>query len=313
MSNQEILFLNPVFKQMIWGGERLATDWHYDVPGENTGECWGISAHPNGDCTIKNGAYEGKTLSELWKSKPELFGNVDCDVFPLLIKIIDAKTDLSIQVHPDDEYAAMNENGSMGKTECWYVLDAPENGKLVIGHNAKDKKELENMIRQGKWGSFIREVPVKKGDFIQIEPGTVHAIKGGIQILETQQNCDITYRVYDYDRLQNGKPRELHIEKSLDVITVPANPVEESMINISNDKTDIMNELITCKYFRVWKINVLEGIEIQQIYPFMCMTVIEGAGQINGQDIKKGDHFVIPNDLKKVSLAGNMQIIASTI
>ena len=212
-ANKEILFMKPVFKQAIWGGNKLGSKWGYEIPGDNTGECWAVSAHPNGDCTVKAGTYAGKTLSQLWAEEPQLFGNVEGDRFPLLVKIIDANDDLSIQVHPDDAYAGKNENGSFGKTECWYILDAPEGAALVIGHNAKDKAQLEDMISNGRWDEFLREVPVKKGDFIQIDPGTVHAIKGGIEILETQQNSDITYRVYDYGRLQNGKPRELHIGK----------------------------------------------------------------------------------------------------
>lgn len=314
---KEILFMNPVFKQMIWGGDQLKTKWKYDVPGENTGECWGISAHPNGDCTIKEGTFAGKTLSQLWKEQPELFGNVEkseaSDRFPLLIKIIDAKSDLSIQVHPDDVYANAHENGSLGKTECWYILDAPQGATLVIGHNAKDKKELTDMVRNGRWGEFLREVPVKKGDFIQIEPGTVHAIKGGIEILETQQNSDITYRVYDYDRLTNGKPRELHIDKSLEVITVPAKSVEDSIIHIKTDVKNQMNLLMACKYYRVWKLDVEDSMQFTQDYPFLNMSVVEGDGLINGQYIKKGDHFILPYGYGEVTLQGNMELVASSI
>ena len=156
-------------------------------------------------------------------------------------------------MHPDDTYAGANENGSFGKTECWYILDAPEGATLVIGHNAKDKAELTDMIQNGRWEDFLREVPVKKGDFIQIDPGTVHAIKGGIEILETQQNSDITYRVYDYNRLTDGKPRELHIEKSLDVITVPAKSVKDSVISVAQGEKNAMNLLMSCGYYRVWK------------------------------------------------------------
>ena len=143
----ELLLLEPVFKQMIWGGSRLKDDFGYDIPGDNTGECWAISAHPHGDCTLKNTEYKGKTLSWLWENHRELFGNVQGDRFPLLIKIIDAKADLSIQVHPDDAYAAEHENGSLGKMECWYILDAKEGGTIVIGHNAKNHEEVEEMIR----------------------------------------------------------------------------------------------------------------------------------------------------------------------
>ena len=166
---KQIIFLNPVFKQMIWGGNRLATDFGYDIPGDNTGECWGISAHTSGDDSIANDCYAGMTLSQLWDEHPELFGNIEGDRFPLLIKIIDAKDNLSIQVHPYDEYAAKNENGSLGKTECWYIIDCPDDAKLVVGHNAKTHEELSDMIHEGRWDEFIRYVPIKKGDFIQIE------------------------------------------------------------------------------------------------------------------------------------------------
>ncbi|MBO5146153.1 MAG: beta-glucosidase [Lachnospiraceae bacterium] len=311
-ANQEILYMNPVFKQMIWGGNKLRTKWGYDIPGDNTGECWAVSAHPNGDCTIKEGAYAGKSLSQLWSEEPELFGNAAGDRFPLLIKIIDANDDLSIQVHPNDEYAEKNENGSLGKTECWYILDAPEGASLVIGHNAKDKAELEDMIHNGRWNEFLREVPVKKGDFIQIDPGTVHAIKGGIEILETQQNSDITYRVYDYGRLQNGKPRELHIEKSIDVITVPAKSAEESVVSVKEGAKNEKNLLISCDYYRVWKLDIDDKISFTQDCPFLIMSVVEGDGLINGQLIKKGDHFILPNGFGEVNIQGKLQIIASS-
>lgn len=280
---REILFLTPVFKHMIWGGDKLKNQWKYDVEGENIGECWGISAHENGDR------------------------------FPLLIKIIDAKADLSIQVHPDDEYARINENGSFGKTECWYILDATEDASLVIGHNARNKEELVDMIRNGKWSDFIRHVPVKKGDFIQIEPGTVHAIKGGIQILETQQNSDITYRVYDYDRFQDGKPRQLHIDKSIDVISVPAKPSSECFRDVSEVKKNCLNELISCRYYKVWKIDVDKSMSFVCDVPFMCMSIIEGEGQINDINIKKGDHFILPFGYGEVVLTGDMQIVASSL
>lgn len=312
-TKKPILFLKPVFKQMIWGGDRLGKDWPYESPGDNTGECWAVSAHPNGDCTVTEGIYEGKTLSELWKEQPELFGNTGLDRFPLLIKIIDAKADLSIQVHPDDAYAMKNENGSLGKTECWYILDCPEDAKLVIGHNAGSKEELRRMIEEKRWSELIREIPVKKGDFIQIDPGTVHAIKGGLMILETQQNSDITYRVYDYDRLSNGKPRELHIEKSIDVITVPAKPVEDSVISVGGLPENTMNLLISCDYYKVWKMDITKPVTFTQEYPFLIMSVIEGDGLINGQLIKKGDHFILPAGFGQFDLQGNMQIIASTI
>ena len=253
------------------------------------------------------------TLSQLWDEHPELFGNIEGDRFPLLIKIIDAKDNLSIQVHPYDEYAAKNENGSLVKTECWYIIDCPDNAKLVVGHNAKTHEELSEMIHEGRWDEFIRYVPIKKGDFIQIDPGTVHAITRGCMILETQQNSDITYRVYDYDRLTNGKPRELHVDKSIDVITVPAKSTEDSVMDTNNLPQNKWNKLIECEYYKVYKL-VLDGeLEFEQSHPFLNMSVLDGEGTVNGQRIKKSDHFIIPAGFGKVTLKGTMKVIASGV
>lgn len=308
-----ILFLNPVFKEMIWGGNQLAEKFGYEIPSDRTGECWAVSAHPNGDCTVREGEYAGRKLSELFKEEPELFGNLPLDRLPLLIKIIDAKADLSIQVHPDDAYAKVHENGSLGKTECWYILDCPEDATLVVGHNAGSREELKEMIDQKRWSELIREVPVKKGDFIQINPGTVHAIKGGLMILETQQNSDITYRVYDYDRLSNGKPRELHVQQSIDVITVPAPSAEDSVSHAADLPANTMNELIACDYYKVYKLTVTEPVSFEQEHPFLIMSVIEGEGLVNGQMIRKGAHFILPSGFGKVELQGDMTLIASSV
>lgn len=310
---RQILFLNPVFTHNIWGGSKLHDDFGYAVEGSDIGECWGVAAHPNGDCTVREGRFAGKTLSEVWKNHREVFGNVDIDRFPLLIKIIDAKADLSIQVHPDDIYAAAHENGSFGKMECWYILDCPENASLVIGHNAKDEAELQSMVQEGRWSELIREIPVKKGDFIQIDPGTVHAIKGGMVILETQQNSDITYRVYDYDRLEGGKPRELHVKQSLDVITVPAKSLVESVKDTSSVPENELYELIACEYYKVFKLNLNGKMNFTQDEPFLIMSVLEGTGIIDHQVIKKGDHFILPANYGTVEIEGELQIIASAL
>ena len=193
--SKEILFLEPVFTHNIWGGTRLRSEFGYKVKGDDVGECWGIAAHEKGDCTVESGTYQGKKLSQLWEEHPELFGNIGGEKFPLMVKIIDAKEDLSIQVHPDDAYARRNEKGSFGKTECWYVLDCKEDSALIVGHNAKTRDEMKSMVDEGRWDEFVRRVPVKKGSFVQIEPGCIHAITGGLLLFETEQNSDITYRV----------------------------------------------------------------------------------------------------------------------
>ena len=156
-----ILWVEPVFKEMIWGGNQLKEKYGYAIPSDQTGECWAPSAHPNGDNTIKEGEFKGQTLSKVFDEHRELFGNIKDKQFPLLVKIIDACNDLSVQVHPNDEYAAVHENGSLGKTECWYILDCKEDANIVIGHHAKDKKELADMIHEGRWNELIRTIPIK--------------------------------------------------------------------------------------------------------------------------------------------------------
>lgn len=307
----EPIFLKPVFKQMIWGGSRLK-EFGYEIPGDDTGECWAISAHPNGDGTVAGGSYDGMKLSELWDTHRELFGNAEGDRYPLLIKLIDAKADLSIQVHPNDEYAKKNENGSLGKTECWYIVDCDEGAQIVIGHHAKTHEEVKDMIEQKRWKDFIRVIPIHKGDFFQINPGTVHAIKGGTLILETQQNSDITYRVYDYDRLSNGKPRELHVEKSIDVIEAPFVPYEVSAKTEQGEGYERQN-LITCPVYSVDKLTIHGKAVFHQDKPFLNVSILDGEGTIDGRKIKKGDHFILPAGYGEYTLDGNMMIITSNI
>lgn len=307
----DIIFLAPVFKQMIWGGARLKTEFGYDIPGEDTGECWAVSAHPSGDCIIKNGQYTGKSLSWLWREHPEIFDYYPSNRFPLLVKIIDAKEDLSIQVHPDDVYAMQHEHGSYGKMECWYILDCNPNSTLVIGHRATTREEMIEMIKQERWNEFIQEIPVHKGDFIQINPGTVHAIKGGIMLLETQQNSDITYRVYDYHRLSNGKPRQLHVEQSIDVITVPAESIKESMKTAKPGLDNTWQKLIECKYYKVYRSMINGGCKFTHHEPFLISSVVQGEGTVNEIKIQKGDHFLISAYDKPITFHGEMELILS--
>lgn len=307
---ESILFLEPIFKEMIWGGNRMRDIFSYEFSGENIGECWGISANKNGDCFVKDGEFKGKRLSEVWREKKEFFGNYSSDIFPLLIKIIDAKTDLSIQVHPDDTYADSYEKGSLGKTECWLILDCKDDASIVIGHHAKDKKEMEEMILNSKWNDFIREIPIKKGDFFQIDPGCLHAIKGGTLILETQQNSDITFRVYDYDRLQDGKKRQLHIKESIDCINAPF--IEnEAKPSVENESYGKHIHYIDSKYYSVDRYIIKEKMYLDISNYFTCVTVLNGEGTVNGKKVKKGEHFIISSLVNTCEIAGNIDIICS--
>ena len=310
MSNMEIIFTNPVFKTTIWGGQKLNTQFGYEIPSDTTGECWGISAHENGDCTINGGKYDGKFLSQIWKENPELFGRYASDRFPLLIKIIDAKKDLSIQVHPDNEYARKHEKGSLGKMECWYILDCDDNAEIIIGHHAKTKEELEDMIQNGKWTEFIRKIPVRKGDFFQINPGCVHAITGGLMLLETQQSSDITYRIYDYDRLSDGKPRQLHKKQSIETIQVPFKEPQTDGFTEEVSGT-IHKHFITCEYYSVDQYQIDGSFDHVFSKYFTNVSVIEGEGNINGVSVKKGDHFIVTSADGPCKIEGNLNIICS--
>lgn len=308
----EMIFLNPVFKEVIWGGNKLNTVFGYDIPSDHTGEGWMISAHKSGDCTISSGTFEGKTLSWLWDNHRELFGGIEGDVFPLLVKIIDAKQHLSIQVHPDDAYAAENENSALGKTECWYVLDCEPDSTIVVGHNAKTKEELKQMISDKKWMDLIRIRPLHKGDFFQINPGTVHAIRGGSVILEIQQSSDITYRLYDYDRLQNGKPRELHLKKSIDVIRCPHQENDFAVQKTSGDGFEA-ELLVRCPFYSVTKVTVTGKAVFEQNEPFQMISAIDGEGTIDGVSLKKGMNLILPAGYGKYEVEGNVGFMVSGV
>lgn len=309
---KEPIFFQPVFKEMLWGGSRLRSEYGYPIPSDHTGEAWVISAHPHGDCQAVSGPFRGKTLSWLWSNHPELFGNAGGSEFPLLVKIIDARDNLSIQVHPDDAYAKSHENGSLGKTECWYVLDCDPGATIVVGHNAESKEALRRMIDEKQWSDLIRTRPIKKGDFFQIEPGTVHAIQKGTLILETQQSSDITYRLYDYDRLQNGRPRELHIEKSIDVIRCPHRDFACTEKPLQGDGFSRVN-LVTCPFYQVDKWDIETSVSIPHTYPFLIVSVLEGTGTVSKVPVKKGDHFILPYGYGSFLTEGSLSLITSHI
>lgn len=314
----EPLFLNPVFQEKIWGGNRLKTVFNYEIPSNKTGECWAISAHPNGTCSIQNGPYKGQKLDDLWQSQPDLFGGSHGDVFPLLTKILDAADDLSVQVHPDDAYGLKHE-GELGKTECWYVIAAEPGAEIIYGHHAKTKEELAKMIAEGQWDNLLRRIPVKQGDFFYVPSGTIHAIGSGIMILETQQSSDTTYRVYDYDRTDDqGNLRELHVAQSVAVTTVPhldpTPEIKETMIGSSK-----ITQFVKTPFFTVYEWLVDGSLDLKQQGLYTLVSVIDGAGELVIESaastkkyaISKGSHFILPNDLKSWTLTGQMQLIAS--
>lgn len=312
MSKQP-LFFEPVFKERIWGGVRLES-FGYELPSNQIGECWAFAAHGNGQSIVKNGEHKGLTLGELWENQRQLFGNIEGDRFPLLTKILDAAQDLSVQVHPDDEYGLKHE-GDLGKTECWYIIDCVEGAEIIYGHTAKSRAELAAMIHEGKWEELLTRVPVKPGDFYFVPSGTIHAIGAGIVILETQQNSDTTYRVYDYDRKdKEGNLRELHIEQSIAVTTVPAaKPEIKPVVNTSGDMK--ITTFVKSDYFTVHKWKLAGSAKWNQDLSFQLVSVIEGTGSLifSGEkyQFKKGDHFMLPSGMGEFELDGVAKMIVS--
>lgn len=309
----EPLFLKSQMHDKIWGGTKLREVFGYDIPTETTGEYWAISAHPNGVSVIKNGIYEGEGLDQLYREHKELFGHPKSEVFPLLIKILDANDWLSVQVHPDDAFALAHE-GELGKTECWYIIAADEGAEIIYGHNAKSKEELRQWIEEGRWDDLLTKIPVKAGDFFYVPSGTMHAIGKGILILETQQSSDTTYRVYDFNRRDaQGNLRKLHIDKSIDVLTIgkPANSTPATMAVDHLEST----LLVSNKFFSVYRWEVTGLVDFTQTVPYLLLSVLSSQGQltVDGRvyDLKKGDHFILPNDVKEWSFDGQLEMIVS--
>lgn len=306
---QEILILNPLFKERIWGGNQLERVFGYSIPSDRTGECWGIAAHPHGDCEIANGVFKGWTLSEVYDRHRELFGHCPYPRFPLLVKILDARTDLSVQVHPDDSYALEHAN-DLGKTECWYIIDCKPETTLIYGHHAKTKAELSAMIENHEWDRLLRKVEIHPGDFFYVPTGTLHALCADTLVLEVQQSSDTTYRVYDYDRVDDeGKKRPLHLQEAMEVLTVPhRDPV------LTIERTDraphVFTRYIKSPFFTVEKWDIA-GTYSHQPNSFLLMTVLAGQGSVNGIPIQKGHFFIVTSACQSLTLMGQLELIVT--
>ena len=310
----EPLFLQSVMQEKIWGGTKLRDEFGYEIPSDKVGEYWAISAHPHGVSTIKNGRFAGMGLDQLYAEHRELFGNSSEPVFPLLTKILDANDWLSVQVHPDDHYA-MEHEGELGKTECWYVIAADEGAEIIYGHNAKSREELRQQIEKKEWDKLLTKVPVKAGDFFYVPSGTMHAIGSGILILETQQSSDTTYRVYDFDRKDDeGNLRELHLEKSIDVLNIGAPANSRPVTLKADDLTSTL--LVASDFFAVYKWEVSGKVDIEKTVAYLLVSVLAGRGvlTVDGETypIAKGDHFILPSDVEAWTFEGqDLEMIVS--
>lgn len=315
----EPLFLKPIFHEKIWGGRRLAQDFGYHLPDGKIGECWAISGHPHGTNLVKNGPFANQKLSDLYINEPQLFGHPKMKRFPLLIKILDAEAPLSIQVHPDDQYAIEHEH-DLGKTECWYVIHAEPGAYLIYGHHAQTKEELTDWVNNGQWDRLLRKQPVKTGDFVFVPHGTIHALTKGIEVLETQQSSDVTYRLYDYDRVdqKSGKKRALHTKQSLDVIKVPFTPLhlEQKTERMAHAVHTTLVAPPTSPYFTVYK-DEIDGDAHYELGSrlYLLYSVIDGQGELvidqHRYLLNKGDHFIIPNGTNPWLIRGKLLIISS--
>lgn len=302
-----------IYYPKIWGGRGFEA-FRDNMPAGGIGESWDVACHKNGMSIVENGTLKGKKLQEIISEYGEdlLGSKVSTERFPLLVKLINSKEDLSVQVHPNDEYALKNEN-DYGKTEAWYVIDAEPSSKLVIGTKNCSKETFIKAINENRCQELLNYIEVKKGDAFLIKSGMVHAIGSGITIAEIQQNSDLTYRIYDY-----GRPRELHIEKSLQVIDFSLKPK-----NLKDKEKKVYSEYDICQlfnneYFGIDKINIkTEYIDHSEIERFHIVTSVEGNGTIIGggviSEIKCGDSFFIPAKLGEYKLHGKMSALKSYV
>ena len=308
------LKLTAPLKDYIWGGTRLREEYHKQSDLPRLAEAWVLSCHPDGESVIANGPDAGITLTA-WIEKygKEVLGTACArfEQFPILIKLIDAKENLSVQVHPDNEYAARVEGG-YGKTEMWVVLDADEGAELIYGFRREvTKEEFASAIRENTLLELANRVPVKKGDVFFIESGTLHAIGKGILIAEIQQNSNTTYRVYDYGRLgTDGKPRPLHIEKALDVTSL----IPVSRKNSAVNEGAARQVLSSCEYFTTERCSLAGGCELAvDDTSFHSLLILEDGCELHSAHgdlaLQKGDSVFLPAGFGTYSVNGAGEIL----
>ncbi len=316
------LLLEPAAKDYLWGGSRLNDDFGKNIDLSPLAETWECSTHPDGESRV-----EGEPLSRVLARHPEWLGTHPLKTMggrpelPILIKLIDARQDLSVQVHPDDAYALKHE-GSLGKTEMWYVLAAQPGAKLVYGFDQNvSERQVRRAIKNGKLDMLLNHVAVEKDDLFYIEAGTVHALGAGCLIAEIQESSNLTYRLYDYDRVgRDGKKRELHIDKAMQVLRFRSSAVPRQPMRLLRYRGGWASELLTrCKYFQVER--VLLNTEIHrelvcfQTGPnsFHALLCVDGCGSISGEGFMlnffKGDCIFVPAESIPLRLHGKAQLL----
>ena len=303
---EQILKLKPVLKDYIWGGHKLETLYGRNNGGQPVSESWEVSVHPDGLTT-----YEGGTFADYVAAHPYALDK-EGSSFPILIKYIDAAQNLSVQVHPTDDYARLVE-GDNGKTEMWYVVQADEGAGIYCGFKEDiTKSEFMRALKEGTVERLLNFISVKAGDCYLIPAGTVHAICAGCVIFEVQQSSNVTYRVYDYGRRDtNGKQRPLHIDKALDVICFQKFKDKThgaGYVNIGRSK---VRKLTACPYFSCRELKLDDVYEEMNMNSFTCINIISGAGQIDGRKFRSGDCYFVPRTIK-FRLSGTATVILTT-
>lgn len=287
------LRLTPAGKDYIWGGDRLKKEYNKDLAVTPLAESWECSVHPDGMSVINGGDYDGCTLKEVIDDNPGYLGTKS-DLMPILIKFIDAASDLSIQVHPDDEYARSHE-GDNGKTEFWYVLEAKEGSELIYGfEHPMDRDKLRRAIDDARLEHMLHHIPVHKGDVFLVRPGTVHAIGKGIVIVEVQESSNVTYRLYDYNRVDTeGNRRPLHFDKAVDVLDMdPVKLVRQPHRMVRYYFGCARELLCRCEYFEVERIQVTKGFSFSVLNTsFQVLLCIEGNGGLETDESNKPTRF----------------------
>lgn len=322
--NKPIL-LRPAGKDYLWGGNRLNDEFAKGIDMTPLAETWECSTHPDGTSRIEGGQHDGRLLSNVLREHPEYLGTHPRtkDELPILIKLIDAKRDLSVQVHPDDDYAREHENGSLGKTEMWYVLDATKDASLIYGfYHDMDRETLRRSLEAGTVEKYLQKVPIRKNDVFYIEAGMVHAIGAGALIAEIQESSNLTYRMYDYNRTdKNGKPRELHIEKALEVANLKGSASPRQPMRVLKYRPSCASELLCrCKYFQVERLivntEVCRKMVDMQTGPnsFEVLLCTDGCGVLFGTDGEalnffRGDCIFLPADSVPVKMHARAQIL----
>lgn len=316
----EIMKLLPTGKDYLWGGTRLREEYGKKIDLTPLAETWECSVHPDGPSVIENGEYRGQTLSTVLKQYPKYLGTkVKNGELPVLVKFIDAKQDLSVQVHPDDAYAKEHE-GDNGKTEIWYVIDAEEGAGLIYGFKHKMTKEiLRNAVETGTLDRHLQKVEVHKGDTYFVPAGTVHGIGAGILMAEIQESSNVTYRVYDYDRIdKNGQKRKLHFDKAVQVMNMDVSPDVKQNPRLIKHYPGCSRELLCrCKYFEVEQIRVTKGFSFSvSEESFQVLMCLDGYGQVEVMDTDqkplrfcKGETLFLPAGIGRCLTLGKTTIL----